>query len=309
MLAAGAIPIIAEVDESLTLDPTDLEAKITPYTRAVMPVHMRGAPCRMDKILAVAQRYHLKVIEDTAQATGGSYKGKRLGTLGDVGAFSLQFHKIITTGEGGMILTDDRALYERARMFHDTAGAWRKEGFTVTPFLGTNYRMNEILGALGLVQLGRLEGLLAAMRQRKRRIKEGIADLPGIRFRDIPDPEGDTGICLIFFVEDGRTAQEVAEALKAENIGAGCMYDAGIPDWHIYTHWTPILEKRTPTPDGFPFTYSGYKGHVEYSKEMCPRTLALLGRAVHLNVSPLLTDEDVEQTIVGIRKVIQALLH
>ena len=309
VLMAKAIPVIAEVDESLTLDPADLEIKVSPHTRAVMPVHMRGAPCRMDEILDIARRHHLKVIEDVAQADGGSYKGRRLGTLGDVGAFSLQFHKIITTGEGGMIVTDDQVSYERGCMFHDTGGAWRSTEFSVEPFLGTNYRMSELTAALGLVQLGRLEGLLAAMRERKRRIKEGIADLSEIRFRDIPDPDGDTGVCLIFYVADEGTAGEVAAALQAENISARSIYDASIPDWHIYSHWAPILQKTTPTPEGCPYTCGHYKGSIEYSPDMCPRTLAILKRAVLLNVSPLLTDEDVDQTITGIRKVVQVLLN
>jgi dTDP-4-amino-4,6-dideoxygalactose transaminase len=310
VIAANAIPIIAEVDDSLTLDPADVERKITPYTKAIMPVHMRGAPCDMDAIMALARRRNLLVIEDVAQSDGGSYKGKRLGTFGDVGCFSLQYHKIITSGEGGVVLTDDKRLYDRARMFHDSAGAWRRgEQSTVEPFTGgTNYRMSEITGALALAQLGKLEDLLARMRRNKRIIREGIADLAQIQLRRLHDPEGDTGICLIFFVENGERAKLVAEALRAERVSAGSMYDEGVPDWHIYRHWTHILHKRTATPTGCPFTCPFYKGKAEYSEDMCPRTLELLGRAVHLNVSPLLTEQDCEETVAAIRKVARALL-
>ncbi len=310
VIAANAIPVIAEVDDSLTLDPADVEAKITPYTKAIMPVHMRGAPCDMGALMALAKRRELLVIEDVAQSDGGSYHGKRLGTFGDLGCFSLQYHKIITSGEGGVLLTDDKALYDRARMFHDAAGAWRSQGDgAVLPYTGgTNYRMSEIAGALALVQLGRLEDLLARMRRAKGIIRRGMADLPGIQLRRLNDVEGDAAVALIFFVESGEKAKQVAEALRAEKVSAGSMFDAGVPDWHIYRHWGHILNKRTATPTGCPFSCPYYEGNVEYSEDMCPKTLELLGRAVHLNISPMLTDEDAEQTLEAVRKVATALL-
>jgi 8-amino-3,8-dideoxy-alpha-D-manno-octulosonate transaminase len=122
VVAVGAVPVVAEVDESLTLDPADVERKITPYTKAIMPVHMRGTPSRMDALMDVARRHGLKVIEDAAQADGASYKGRRLGSIGDVGCFSLQFNKILTSGEGGMVITNDEQVWKRALMFHDVVG-------------------------------------------------------------------------------------------------------------------------------------------------------------------------------------------
>ena len=310
VIAANAIPVIAEVDDSLTLDPADVEKKITPQTKAIMPVHMRGAPCNMASLIPLARQHGLLVIEDVAQSDGGSFSGKRLGTFGDLGCFSLQYHKIITSGEGGVILTDDEKLYDRARMFHDAAGAWRGQSVTeVEPYTGgTNYRMSELAGALALVQLGRLEELLGLMRRNKRIIREGIADLPQIKLRRLHDAAGDTGICLIFFVESGDRAKLVAEALRAERVSAGSMYDAGVPDWHIYRHWKHILQKRTATATGCPFTCPYYKGKVVYSEDMCPQTIGWLERAVHLNISPMLSEEDAEQTVTAIRKVTSALL-
>lgn len=310
VIAANAIPIIAEVDDSLTMDPADVERRITPQTKAIMPVHMRGAPCDMDAIMAVARRHDLRVIEDVAQSDGASYKGKRLGTFGDVGCFSLQYHKIITSGEGGAIVTDDKRLYDRARMFHDAAGAWRSQGDgAVQPYTGgTNYRMSELAGALAGVQLGRLEQLLALMRRNKGIIRRGMADLPGVQLRRLNDSEGDAAVCLIFFVENGEKAKLAAQALRAENVSAGSMYDAGVPDWHIYRHWGHILHKQTATPVGCPFTCPYYKGKAEYSEEMCPQTLGWLGRAVHLNINPMLSEQDAEQTLAAVRKVAAALL-
>ena len=308
IITAGAIPIMAEVDESLLLDPVDVEAKITPYTKAIMAVHMRGAPCRMDEIMAVARKHKLTVIEDTAQADGGSYKGRRLGSIGDVGCFSLQFNKIITAGEGGMVITNDETLWKRTLMYHDVGGLRQHKAPNDEILIGTNYRMPELLGAVALVQLRRLDGLLEAMRARKRMLKAGMADVAqrkGITFREIVDEAGDTAIALIFFAESMESAGQIAKALRAENIGAGTLYKPDVSDYHVYAHWTPIMEQRTWSPNGGPWRDA--QRPITYHKEMCPRTLDLLGRAVQLNVSPLLTNEDIEETLEGVNRVLNAL--
>ena len=308
IITAGAIPIMAEVDESLLLDPVDVEAKITPYTKAIMAVHMRGAPCRMDEIMAVARKHKLTVIEDTAQADGGSYKGRRLGSIGDVGCFSLQFNKIITAGEGGMVITNDETLWKRTLMYHDVGGLRQHKAPNDEILIGTNYRMPELLGAVALVQLRRLDGLLEAMRARKRMLKAGMADVAqrkGITFREIVDEAGDTAIALIFFAESMESAGQIAKALRAENIGAGTLYKPDVSDYHVYAHWTPIMEQRTWSPNGGPWRDA--QRPITYHKEMCPRTLDLLGRAVQLHVSPLLTNEDIEETLEGVNRVLNAV--
>ncbi len=308
VLTVGGVPVIAEVDETLTLDPADVERKITPYTKAIMPVHMRGAPARMDELLAIARRHGLQVIEDAAQADGGSYRGRRLGSIGDVGCFSLQFNKIITSGEGGMVITDDEQVWKRAVMFHDVIGGLRNKFPADEIIWGINFRMPELLAAVMLAQLRRLDGLLVAMRERKRMLKAGmeaVAQRKGVTFREITDPEGDTAIALIFFVESAATAAKVAEALTAENIGAWVLYHPDRVDYHIYAHWTPILNRRTWTSEGGPWRWA--RRDIRYSPDMCPRSLNLLGRAVHLDVSPLLTNEDAEETVEGVNRVLEAL--
>ena len=125
VVAMGAVPILAEVDESLTLDPMDVRRKISPYTKAIIPVHMRGAPSQMDELMAIAREHKLPVLEDVAQADGGSYHGQRLGSVGDVGAFSLQFNKILTCGEGGMVTTNDDDILRRVLMYNDVVGGQR----------------------------------------------------------------------------------------------------------------------------------------------------------------------------------------
>jgi 8-amino-3,8-dideoxy-alpha-D-manno-octulosonate transaminase len=307
----GGIPVMAEVDESLTLDPADVRRKITPLTRAIMPVHMRGAPADMDAIMAIAGEHGLTVVEDVAQADGASYKGRRLGSIGVLGAFSLQFNKIITTGEGGVVITNDRAGYLRASAFHDPISVGMGRGVDpaeAPTFAGQNYRATEILGALGLVQLNRLDGLVAAMRERKRRIKAAIQGIPGLAFRRINDPEGDAAISLIMLLPSAPKAAEFSAALSAENVPTWHLYRPDHADYHIYAFWHQILSKSSTTAADFPWAPAYYRGNVTYSADMCPRTLDLLGRAAHIDVSPLLSDEDVEQIITAIHKVAEAIL-
>lgn len=308
ILAVGGVPIVAEVDQSLTLDPFDVEVKVTPYTKAIMPVHMRGVPCRMEELLNVAQRHGLKVVEDTAQADGGSYKGRRLGSLGDVGCFSLQFNKILTSGEGGMVITNDENVFKRAVMFHDVIGGLRNNIPIEETLWGINFRMPELLAAVMLVQLRRLEGLLMNMRERKRMLRAGIEDVArrkGIVFQEIVDPAGDASVAFIFLVENPTVATRVAEALRAENIGAGVLYRPDRIDYHIFTHWVPIINQRTWTPNGGPWRWA--RREIHYTPDMCPRSLELLGRAVHLDVNPMTSNEDLEETVEGLNRVLNVL--
>ncbi len=306
--AVGGIPVVAEVDESLTLDPADVERKITPFTKAIMPVHMRGTPCRMDDLLAVARKHGLRVVEDTAQADGGSYHGKKLGSMGDAGAFSFQFNKIITSGEGGMVLTNSDEVWKRAVMFHDVIGGLRNNLPEDEILWGINFRMPELLAAVMLVQLRRLDGLLTAMRQRKQMLAEGfqeIAQKKGIILQEIPDPAGDASIAFIFMLKDPATAKRVSQALEAENIGNWLLYRPDVVDYHIYAHWTPIINQRTWTGNGGPWRWA--RREIKYSKNMCPRSLDLLGRAVHLDVNPLYSNQDIEETLDGLNRVVKKL--
>jgi dTDP-4-amino-4,6-dideoxygalactose transaminase len=272
-----------------------------------MPVHMRGAPAAMDELMVLAEKHGLQVVEDVAQAVGGSYHGRRLGSLGDVGCFSLQFNKIITCGEGGLVITSNDEIYKRAVMYHDTIGGLRNNIPAPEIMLGMNFRMPELSAAVALVQLDRLAGLIEAMRERKRRLKAGMADClrhAGGCFRTLNDPEGDTAIALIFFMPTPELADWVQRALRAENIGASRMYHPDVVDYHVYAHWGPILEQRTWSPQGGPWRWSG---PVEYRTDMCPHTLELLERAVHLDVNPLVTEEDIEETIAGLNKVLRSV--
>lgn len=306
----GGIPIIAEVDETLTLDPADVAGKITPRTKAIMVVHMRGASARMDELLALAREHHLYLVEDTAQSCGASYKGKKLGTMGDVGCFSLQFQKIITCGDGGVTICSNVDTFKRCIMLHDVVAGTR-EGFPrlapddLRPAM--NLRMPELSGAVALVQLGRLDGLLTGMRQRKQAMKNGMRDAlqsAGGSFRSIVDEKGDASIALIFFLPSIDQTDFAVKALRAENIDATFLYRPDCVDNHVYAHWRAILNKQTWTDRGGPWRWGE---PVEYSRDMCPSSLDLLSRAVHIDVNPLLSMEEIDQIVAGLDKVLNAL--
>ena len=309
IVAAKAIPIVVEIDETLTMDPSDIEKKITPATKAILVVHMRGVPCDMDKIMAIAKEHNLIVIEDVAQALGGTYKGKFLGTFGDCGCYSFQYHKIITAGEGGMIVTNDERLYDRCMSYHDTAACWRPDRFAEQRyegelFCGVNYRMSELTGAVLLAQLGKLDRLLSLMRRNQKVIIDQIKDTKGIKLRPVNDPEGDVGICIMFYLNDKDKVQDFAEALKAEGVNAAGVFNSGIPDWHIYAHWKHVLEQKTPTTEGCPWTCPYHKGEpVEYSNDMNPKTLEYLGRVIHLDIPAQMSIEDCNMIAKAINKV------
>jgi 8-amino-3,8-dideoxy-alpha-D-manno-octulosonate transaminase len=305
------VPVIADTDATLTLDLEDVKKRITPLTKAILAVHMRGAPCDIIQIADFCAKNRLKLIEDAAQACGGTYKGKYLGTFGDIGCFSFQYHKIITAGEGGMLVTNDPVLYDRAMGYHDTAACWRPNRFAEQRyegelFCGDNYRMSELAGAVMLAQFDRLDGLLAAMRGHQRRIINGIKGLPGISVRPSHDYEGDVGICLIFYLKNASLVSPFVKALEAEGIGAESIYNQGVPDWHVYAHWKHLLQKKAATPYGGPWTHPAYTsrgGCVQYSADMCPHLLSWLERSVQIHIPAQMAGEDCDMIVKGITKV------
>ena len=316
IVAAKAMPVICEVDETLTIDPADIEKKITPATKAIVAVHMRGVPCNMDAIMEIAKKHNLKVIEDCAQAVGATYKGKYCGTFGDCGCFSFQYHKTITAGEGGMILCKDARIYDRACSYHDTAACWRPDRFAEQRFegelfCGSNFRMGELAGAVMCAQLRKLDGLNALMRDHQKRIINQIKDTKGIKVRPCNDPEGDTGICLMFYLDSSEKVGPFCEALQAEGVNAAGVFNSGIPDWHIYAHWKHVLQKKASNEICCPWDcpYHEKKGAapVEYAEDMNPKTLEYLGRVVHLDIPAQMTDEDCDMIANAINKVAAVL--
>jgi dTDP-4-amino-4,6-dideoxygalactose transaminase len=302
VLAVGAVPVIAEVDDSLTLDPGDAVRRLSPHTRALIAVHMRGAPARLDLLQELARAHRLALLEDAAQAFGASFGGRRLGSIGDAGAHSFQMSKILTAGEGGLVTTADPAVHRRAAMYHDSA-ACPHQGVPMEEWLpGLNLRMSELHAAVLHVQLTRLERILADMRAHKRRLKEMIRDGltdRGVRFRTVHDADGDASIALVFFAPDAARAAALVAALADENVPASRLYHdlAYLPhdhvDLHAYTSWAPILAQRFFARGGEP--WRSHPRRIDYASDMCPTSIDLLRRAVHVDISPDLSAAQVEQ--------------
>jgi len=295
VLAVGAVPVLAEVDDSLTIDVDDAESLINARTRAIIPVHMRGAAADMTAVLKLAQQHDLIVIEDAAQAMGGRFDGRRLGSIGHIGCFSLQYNKIITCGEGGVVVTDDPDLHARALMYHDVAASVRMEAAGTPGFYGITCRMSELQGAVAGVQLDRLDAIIAACRANRSRIIDTIhaeAGRKGVRIRASHDEAGDTAIALILLCPDTRQAAALASATRAAGLDTEIMFDPEIPDLHVAYHWAPILESRSASGRG---PWAEQAGEYTYGPQRWARTNDLLSRAVHIDVSPDLTSEQVEQ--------------
>jgi 8-amino-3,8-dideoxy-alpha-D-manno-octulosonate transaminase len=311
VIAANAIPVIVDVDDSLCLDPLAVEKAIGRRTKAIVPVHMRGAPAQMDAILDVAQRKGIPVVEDVAQAGGGSFQGKRLGSLGAMGCFSFDYYKVHASGEGGFVTTNDPWLYTRAQSWHDTAACWRPDRFgrerqAGELFCGENYRMSELQGAVALAQIRKTDVMLAGYRRAHERIKSAIEPVPGLTFRRATDSSGDTGICLILFLKDADATRAAMHAMQVEGVPAGGIYDQKVRDWHIYAYWEHILEKKHVAPDGLPWSAVSADELPRYSKDMHPRTLDLLSRAIMIDINWHYSDEDSDRIALGINRALAA---
>ncbi len=296
VLSAGAIPVLAEVDETLTLDPEDLERRIGPRTRAVIPVHMSGRPSDMDRILAVAEAHGLFVLEDACQAIGGTYRGRPLGSIGNAGAFSFNQFKTISCGEGGALVTDDRRIHERALYQHDMGCTFRGHAgeMAETPFLGNTYRMNEILGAVLRVQLDRLEGIVARLRQRQQWILDTVrADGAPLQVSPSADAAGDCGCKASFLFPTAEARTRVAEHAAAQDPDCrlGSPIDSGL---HVYTNWSVLLQQQCGHQDACnPFRMPANRAcRLDLSADACPRTLAILARTGTIDIGLAWTEDD-----------------
>ena len=275
---AGAYPVLAEVDGSFNLDPADVEARITSRTKAVLVVHMLGNPARLDELRRVTDRHGLALIEDAAQAFGGTYRGKWLGSHGDAGAFSFNIYKTITCGDGGMLVTGDEALYRRCFAMHDQGHAPLRTGVEVgrRPVLGLNFRMVELQGAVLLAQLAKLDRIRSHLSRDRDIVRDGLAGLPGLEFRRRPDPDGDLATHLVLVLPDPGTAQRVAGELGSITLAAS--------GWHVYSNMEHLLDGRTATRRGSPFGTDPGSG---YRPGMLPRTDALLARSISIGIGVL----------------------
>lgn len=282
-LAVGAVPVIADINESLTIDPKDIERRITKYTKAIIPVHMMNLACDMDAIMKIAKKHKLVVCEDACQAVGVSYKNKRLGTIGDAGAYSFNQFKNITCGEGGALVTNNDRTYERSLMYHDAGAFTRNYASSVKePFFpGVNYRVSEIQGAILGEQLKRLDKILKALKERRDIMFEVFSKTD--KFNIIPFNDDKNAVTLAINFENEKTAKAFAEKTKI-----GLLINSGR---HVYTNWDPLLEKRSFHPKMNPFNWTHRK--IEYTKDMCENTLEILSRSANIPIPYAMTKKEV----------------
>jgi 8-amino-3,8-dideoxy-alpha-D-manno-octulosonate transaminase len=294
----GALPVFTEVDETLNMDPVDLEKKITEKTKVIIPVHMLGAQARIQEIMAIAERHSIPVLEDTAQAAGARINGRHLGTFGSIGTFSFDSVKTMTTGEGGMCITSDEELWRKMSEYHDhghdhavNPGGRGGEG---RRFIGFNYRMMELQGAIGLAQLAKLDQMIAAQKKTKQLLKEAAAKIPGVSFRKLIDEQGDSATFFAFILPDKEHAAKVNTVLRENGAGA---INFGENTWHFYPSWEHLTGAKTLAENGWPFSAHG-KRRVVYDPDTLPASAELMNRTLVYQI-PVRMGEEQQKTITG----------
>jgi 8-amino-3,8-dideoxy-alpha-D-manno-octulosonate transaminase len=299
---ACAMPVFADIDRTFNLDPQDFERKITARTKAVIAVHLLGGPCDLAPILETARKGGVAVIEDCAQCVGGSYQGKKLGSLGNVGIYSFQVNKMITSGEGGALVTNDPLIYERAARFHDMGtlnGLFHERlgASQAATFAGENFRMSEFTGAVLGAQLPKLDTMIAQMRQHAEAILEGIKNVPGIRLRHRPDPAGDIGYAVYFEVPDKARRDGCIQELRNRRVPASTLTGSV-----FLPGQESIMNKRARHPD-WPLFATPEGKKVKYGPEDFRQTQGILDRFVQVRIGPKYTQRIDDYIIEAIRKV------
>ena len=301
VLNAGAVPVFAEIDETLCLDPEAVSAAITPRTKAVLPVHMCGAIARIDEINNLCNKKGLVLIEDACQAFGATLDGKALGTFGQMGCFSFDPVKTITCGEGGAVVTNDKDLYQTADAYsdhgHDHIGNDR--GLEGHPILGTNFRISELNAAVGLAQLRKLDLILEKQRTNKKAIKEALAQFSEITFRKILDEKGDSATFLSFFLPEESRARKIASDLGQAGVDA-CFYWYD-NNWHYIRQWEHLKELKSAAE----LPLKLLEHCPDYEKVELPRSDSIMSRTISMLIKLSWTEEELVQRIGKIVNVVK----
>jgi len=299
IVLAGAIPVFAEIDETLTLSAEGIEAVITPRTKAVNFVHMCGSMGHMDKIKAVCDKHNLVLLEDACQATGGTYQGKALGTLGQVGTLSFDSVKTISCGEGGAVLTNDETIYNHAHQYsdhgHDHIGMDR--GAESHPIMGSNYRISEMNAAVGVAQWKKLDRILEIQRTNKKALKDALSQYNEVSFRVIPDEAGDNAGFLSVIMPTEARAKEVVKALAEENVPAVFYWYAN--NWHYLKNWTHIQQMKGPAK----LPIELIADRPDYTQVKTPKSDDIMSRTLSMLINLSWSEADIQQRIDAFAKV------
>ncbi len=307
ILSVGAVPVLVDVDDTLTLSPDAVRNAITPQTKAVMPVHMCGSMADMDELLAICNEHDLFLLEDACQSIGATYKGKHLGTIGDAGTFSFDFVKTMTCAEGGVVMTNNEDLYIKSDGYtdhgHDHKGVDR--GADLHPFIGYNYRISELHAAVGLAQIKRLEEFLTIQKKNNALLKNILAVLPEVTFRRVPDPAGDSGSFISWFLPTAEITKAVVAEMKAQGILAGNFYWFD-NNWHYIRKWDHLKNSTTLNA-----LHPDLKAQViQHATKDFSASDAIMSRCISTSISLLWTEDQIkekgEKMVAVIKKVLNA---
>jgi 8-amino-3,8-dideoxy-alpha-D-manno-octulosonate transaminase len=305
VLFAGAIPIFAEIDETLCLSPEGIRKAITPNTKAVLLVHMCGGMGAIDEIMAICNEHQLTFIEDTAQALGATYKGKAVGTYGKMGSFSFDFFKIMTCGEGGAVITNDEQLYHLAHPFADHGHNHQGDnrGMEGHPIIGFNYRIGEINAAIGLAQIRKLPYMLERQRANKKVLKACLQQFPEITLRCIPDEEGDAATFIDFFLPDEAKARQAVKAFTHEGVGVAYWYDN---NYHYIRNWEQIREMKSPAKLHW---HTLEQKPQDYTDLQLPKTDNIISRLISMTVRITWTEAELKDLTDKMTKALQSVFN
>ena len=317
----GAIPRLVDIDETFTMSAEDLRNKVSPQSKAVVLIHMSGVPGNLESIVEIAKERNLHLLEDCAQCNGATLFGRPVGTFGHIGIFSFQINKSVTAGEGGMLITQDEHLFNRCFGIHDLGYARNNVGILMDTSCEERYhlwgcgaRMSELTGALALAQVEKLQEINSAMRSAKKRIREQVEQIPGIKLRRVPDPAGDTGAFLITIYENREICRQFTEALRAEGMrGKGYAKPCiTMEEWglHWYFNNKSLVNKKSLHENGWPWSLSEnrFASGYQYASGTLPVCDDLASRSGLFKIPSCLTDEDIEDIILSFKKVANHLL-
>ncbi len=319
IVRAGAIPRLVDIDDTYCVSPEDLEKKITPRTKVLLLIHMSGAPGDLDRIMSITRKHGIKVLEDCAQANGAKYNDKFVGSIGDMAIFSFQLNKNMSSGEGGMLVCDDEALYKTVFAAHDMGYARNAQG-RLDPsddryqLWGIGCRMSELSAAMALAQMAKLDKIVNNMHVRKWQIRDRLSDIAGITFRRVVDPKGDSGPFLIGRLENADICRDFVAAVRAEGIRGheGSMAFLQMEEWGLHWHFNnpSLVKHRGVNRRGWPWTdaANAFAADYDYARGSLPNCDDFASRSFLLTIASCLTDQDVDDIVEAFHKVARILL-
>lgn len=305
ILSAGAVPVLVDVDDTLTVNPDAVRSAISPKTKAIMPVHMCGSMADMDALQAICKEHKLILLEDACQSIGGTYKGKALGTIGDAGTFSFDFVKTMTCGEGGVVMTNREDIFIKSDGYtdhgHDHTGTDR--GADLHPFIGYNYRISELHAAVGLAQIKRLPEFLSIQKKNHAQLKSILLQIPEVSFRRIPDPAGDSCSFISWFLPTEDITRAVVNEMKAQGILPGNFYWYD-NNWHYIRKWDHLKNSTTLNA-----IHPDLKARVIHnaSKDFATSD-AVMSRCISTAISLLWSEEQIKEKGEKIVNIIKKIL-